>query len=205
MKKENQDSYTMNRRIAFGFIVATVLIALGFAISFYSYTRYGGDMQRIRHTYEVISALENTLSLMKDIETGSRGYVITGDPAYLEPYTKAKILLPGQLEQLAILTIDNQLQVKRRQLLEQLVKDKLVITDERLEVTLFDSRTNRISAESKRRMDRLRKHVALMIDTEKVLMETRNRQAERSFHSTLVIIFALSMTSTANCRPASGV
>ncbi|GAB2543292.1 sensor histidine kinase [Spirosoma aerophilum] len=195
MKKENLDGYTMNRRIAFGFIMAMVLIASGFAISFYSYNRYGADMQRIRHTYEVTSALENTLSLIKDVETGSRGYVITGDSAYLDPYKSAIKALPGQLEQLEILTNDNKLQVKRRHILEQLIKDKLAITEARMEVNVIDRRGNRISAESKRRMDRLRKHVALMIDTERVLMDTRSRQAEHSFRSTLIIIFALSLTT----------
>ncbi|WP_461151264.1 sensor histidine kinase [Spirosoma pulveris] len=193
MLRENQTGYTMNRRIAFGFIVAMVLIASGFAISFYSYNRYGGDMQRVRHTYDVISALENIMSLMKDVETGSRGYVITNDSAYLEPYNQAIQLLPSQLEHLQTLTNDNKIQIKRRQVLEQLIKDKLAITDARLDILPFDRRNNAISAESKRRMDLLRKHVALMIDTERVLMEARNRQADNSFSKTLIIIFALSL------------
>lgn len=195
MKKENQNGYIIDRRIAFGFVVAMVLIVSGFAISFYSYSRHGEDVERIRHTYEVVSALENTLSLMKDVETGSRGYVITGDPAYLEPYQQAKKLLPAQIKQLTKLTNDNQLQVKRRRILQKLVDEKLAITEARLEVSIVDRRSNRISAESKLRMDRLRRHVAMMIDTERALMDTRNRQANRSFRNTLIIIFALSMTT----------
>ena len=42
-------------------------------------------------------------------------------------------------------------------------------------------------------MDLLRKHVALMIDTENAMMDIRNRQATRSFRNTLIIIFALSL------------
>lgn len=37
------------------------------------------------------------LSLLKDVETGQRGYQLTGDPDYLEPYYRALARLPGEL------------------------------------------------------------------------------------------------------------
>ena len=183
----------MNRRIALGFISAMVLIASGFAISFYSYNQYSDDTGRIRHTYEVTGTLERILSLVKDVETGSRGYVITRDPTYLEPYHNALKLLPGELTLLRTLTEDNRVQISRRNLLEKLVKDKLAITSARLDVSVFDKNNLAVRAEGKRRMDRLRKHVALMIETENTLMDSRNRQAARSFRNTLIIIFVLSL------------
>ena len=88
----------MNQRIALGFMVAMVLIASGFAISFYSYNQHGADTDRVSHTYEVTGALENVLSLMKDVETGARGYLITGDSTFLEPYQTAMGLLPGRFK-----------------------------------------------------------------------------------------------------------
>ena len=55
-------------------------------------------------------------SLLKDAETGQRGFVITGDEAYLEPYRGAVDALPGTLEDLRELTADNpnQQQAARR-------------------------------------------------------------------------------------------
>ncbi|MFD2569544.1 CHASE3 domain-containing protein [Spirosoma soli] len=184
----------MNRRIALGFIVAMVLIASGFAISFYSYTQNGKDINRVRHTYEVTSALENILSLMKDVETGSRGFVIAGDSAFLEPYQIAIALLPTRIRQLDSLIGDNKLQTERSAKLKQLIKEKLAITQIRTEIEFAD-RVNglKYSWEGKRRMDALRHHVAMMIDTERILMDVRNRQAERSFRNTLILIFALSL------------
>lgn len=41
------------------------------------------------HTQNVMSALESILSLAKDAETGQRGYIIIGEPTYLEPYNAA--------------------------------------------------------------------------------------------------------------------
>ncbi|WP_245565077.1 sensor histidine kinase [Spirosoma spitsbergense] len=183
----------MNRRIALGFISAMVLIASGFAISFYSYNQYSQDTGRIRHTYEVTGTLERILSLVKDVETGSRGYIITRDTTYLEPYHKALKLLPGEITRLRTITTDNRVQISRRNLLGKLVKDKLAVTRARLDVRPFDKNSLAVRAEGKRRMDVLRKHVALMIDTENAMMDIRNRQAARSFRNTLIIIFALSL------------
>ena len=183
----------MNRRIALGFIVSMVLIASGFAISFYSNTQYNEDMKRIQRTYQVTEALENTLSLIKDVETGSRGYVITRDTTYLEPYHTALRLLPGQIAQLRMLIVDNKKQIQSRILLEKLVSDKLAASNVRQGVSLSSRKNLAVSELGKRRMDALRRHIAVMIDTERTLMDVRNRQAERSFRNTLIIIFALSL------------
>lgn len=183
----------MGRRITLGFITALVLIASGFAISFYSYNQYGGDVKRIRHTYEVIGVLQNILSLMKDVETSARGYVITNDTTYLEPYQTAQRLLPGQITQLRELVKDNKAQVQNEVMLEKLIQDKLAVTEVRLGVKPFDKKNLAVSKESQRRMDLLRRHVAMMTTTEQTLMGTRNHQAERSFRNTLLIIFLLSL------------
>ena len=41
------------------------------------------------HTHQVRGELADLLSELKDAETGQRGYVITGDESYLEPYKSA--------------------------------------------------------------------------------------------------------------------
>ncbi|HET6313478.1 MAG TPA: CHASE3 domain-containing protein, partial [Chloroflexia bacterium] len=45
-------------------------------------------------------------SLMIDMETGERGYIITGDEAFLEPYNRAKAALPALWEELATIAAD---------------------------------------------------------------------------------------------------
>ncbi len=194
MKKLNLvGSSLMNRRISLGFIVAMVLIGSGFTISFYSYIQYGDDTKQVRHTYEVIRVLDNILSLAKDVETSSRGYVITNDKTYLEPYYTALRLLPGEIQQLRTLTTDNRIQIRRRILLEKLIRDKLTITKERIRIKTSNPKSTIVNAVGKRRMDLLRAHVALMVETEQTLMNVRDRQAGRSFRNTLIIISSLSL------------
>ncbi len=184
----------MNRRITLGFVIVVVLIASGFIISFYSYIQNGKDTGRVKHTYEVTGALEKVLSLVKDVETGGRGYVLTGDTTYLEPYREALKLLPGQMKQLHLLLADNRRQAQRVYTLEKLVQAKIDISRFRIENKQTARRSSpKLSGEGQRRMNAVRRHVAMMVDTERVLMDTRNRQAERSFRNTLFIIFALSL------------
>ena len=44
-------------------------------------------------------AAEQLLSSLKDLETGERGYVLTGEERYLEPYETALAALPGLLDE----------------------------------------------------------------------------------------------------------
>jgi PAS domain S-box-containing protein len=49
---------------------------------------------------ESIAQLEHLESIVKDAETGERGFIITGDEKYLEPFNDASRRLPAELVQL---------------------------------------------------------------------------------------------------------
>ncbi|HBM08194.1 MAG TPA: histidine kinase, partial [Pseudomonas sp.] len=40
----------------------------------------------VSHSLEIITASQYMLTSLQDIETGARGFVLTGDPSYLESY-----------------------------------------------------------------------------------------------------------------------
>ncbi len=82
---------------------------------------------RVAHTYQVINSADSVLSLMKDAETGERGFLLTGDETYLAPYNSAMAALPGALKELKGLTSDNSQQQARCDQINRL-------TDERLRV-----------------------------------------------------------------------
>jgi CHASE3 domain sensor protein len=59
---------------------------------------------RSRHAQLVLSAASDLERLVVDLETGERGFVITGDEGFLEPWTAAQASLPAatsELERLA--------------------------------------------------------------------------------------------------------
>ena len=58
-------------------------------------------MLKFEHrTKYVISKTDNLLSDLKDAETGQRGYLLTGDKAFLDPYLTAKDEINGHLKEL---------------------------------------------------------------------------------------------------------
>ena len=71
------------------------------------------DDSWVAHSHEVMTGLEKLLSLVRDAESGQRGYVITGEPIYLEPYTTALAAIDAQVDALDRLTADNPRQQAR--------------------------------------------------------------------------------------------
>src|SRR5687768_7496280 len=65
----------------------------------------------VRHTLDVRDAVEATLTSILDAETAQRGYLLTGDPAFLEPYEMARDKLDSQFEQLRKVTEEDERQV----------------------------------------------------------------------------------------------
>lgn len=77
------------------------------------------------HSYSVIHELDLLLIAMVDAETGQRGYVLTGNPAYLEPYQSALRQLAQRQTSLRHLTGDDPAQQERLNNLDVLIREKL--------------------------------------------------------------------------------
>src|SRR6476469_3517918 len=63
--------------------------------------------EAVAHTHAVKTALERLLSILVDAETGQRGFIITGEAKYLEPYDRARAGLSKSLGEVRSLTADN--------------------------------------------------------------------------------------------------
>lgn len=77
--------------------IAIVLLLLGMASFIYTAQRGLESIEQIKlHNDAARSALQNsillteTMSLLKDVESGQRGFIITGDDAFLAPYKEAR-------------------------------------------------------------------------------------------------------------------
>src|SRR5262245_39449300 len=98
-------SATFRIAAAFALALATLLVAA--AVSYVSLTRVASANRWVARTQEVRAALVRTRSVVQDAETGQRGYLITGDVHYLDPYRIARRDLPERFAQLDSLTRDN--------------------------------------------------------------------------------------------------
>ena len=70
--------------IGVAFVIGVLLVNAG--VAFRQAARMHEDSFWVAHTHEVLASLTDLLSSVKDAETGVRGFLITGEPRYLEPY-----------------------------------------------------------------------------------------------------------------------
>ena len=73
----------------------------------------------VTHTLEVMGTADQALSGLADMETGYRGFLVTGEDDFLEPYKNGKIAYAVKLKELQTKTADNPVQVGRWKDLEQ--------------------------------------------------------------------------------------
>jgi len=82
------------------FLVTAAVVAGSTLITFW----FGNRVLQLRAREQVrrdgITRLEQLESVLKDAETGQRGFIITGDENYLLPFNQATARLPGDLENL---------------------------------------------------------------------------------------------------------
>ncbi|KAB1073470.1 response regulator [Methylobacterium planeticum] len=98
--------------------LAFLLIALALAAGGWNYVAGAQSRAEGERLNGVMARSERVLSTMKDLETGLRGYVLTGSEDYLEPYEAALRHLGAELDRLDALTIDPATREQRRALVE---------------------------------------------------------------------------------------
>ena len=72
-------AWTQRRLGLLGFALAGVLLVAVGAVAYRQMLRLEGARERATHTLLVREEIEILLSLVKDAETGQRGYLLTGE------------------------------------------------------------------------------------------------------------------------------
>ncbi len=159
-----------NRRLVPILLAAAIVVVLANAwFAFRSVHVLLNNEQWVQHTWQVIYQVERVMGSTKDAETGNRGFLITGDDAYLEPYFLALKELPKNLDQFGVLTADNPAQrehlVEMRSVLEHRLSLLSVGIEQRRRRSADTARIMAIGGTGKADMDHLRQ-VADAIEAE---------------------------------------
>jgi CHASE3 domain sensor protein len=105
--------WTIGTKIGGGFALAlAALVVIGW-VSYRSTASLIETSTWVEHTHLVLENLDELLSTMKDAETGQRGFLITGEERYLEPYNTALGQSDQILKAVRDLTKDNPNQQSR--------------------------------------------------------------------------------------------
>lgn len=107
------------------FISFLFISAIGNALLTFQLEKYGEEkLKWVNHTNGVIIEIKEFLGHIKDAETGQRGYLLTEDISYLEPYYTGTVEAKIHFNKLKELTLDNPLQQKRLKEIEKYTKLK---------------------------------------------------------------------------------
>src|SRR6202034_572581 len=90
-----------------GFLVILALLAINTAILRHQLAVQVGNQEWFSHSRRVVQELRTTESLLKDAETGQRGYLYTEKPDYLAPYNLATGQIDSHLDHLTVEIGDN--------------------------------------------------------------------------------------------------
>jgi signal transduction histidine kinase/DNA-binding response OmpR family regulator/CHASE3 domain sensor protein len=120
--------------VASGLAGAVVFFLISGTVAYFNLQTLRDDNQRIVHSHEVIIALDELLSSTQDAETGQRGFLLTNNEKYLEPYNSALLAIPPRLDEIAQLTSDNSAQKPRIAALKLHVGAKLAELKETIDL-----------------------------------------------------------------------
>jgi methyl-accepting chemotaxis protein len=179
--------WTFGKKIALGFAMSFALLAAIGVVAYRTIDSLTKTSYSVTHSHAVLERLAEVLSQLTDAETGQRGFVITGDDAYLEPYRSGTAAVPKLLEDLRELTADNASQQRRLGEVQPLVAAKM----EELQRTIalrrsagFDATEKVVASnEGKRYMDDLRRVLAAMDHEERDLLQQRAADVESAASS----------------------
>jgi signal transduction histidine kinase/CheY-like chemotaxis protein/CHASE3 domain sensor protein len=143
-------------------------------------------------TYETIGKLESIVSHAKDIETGYRGYALTGKENFLEPYYSGINLIKKEIIDAKAL-IKESIQKEELDSLDELVNQKILFAQQQVSLRKINRETVVMEElqmdKGKIIMDSIRKNVNNIIIRERKQLQQRSSQSIKLSHYTLWFIF----------------
>ena len=141
----------------------------------------------VSHTLKVKAMVETVISELKDAETGQRGYLLTGERIYLEPYNSSISEIAVLLNELSILTSDNNRQQKNVTQLTIIINEKLDELKETITLYQLGNKDGSIKLilthHGKRLMDDIRIIINNMQFEESHLLSVRQQEASKAIQT----------------------
>ena len=152
------------------------------------------DAQELNNTNQLLTKLSRTQKLFLDLETGVRGYQITGNPVFLQPYREAQQLITPTLEELSQ-QIGEETPLKRTQMkrlrshyaLWKRFAQKVFLAKQRGD----NSQLLFLNVAGKQQMDLIRSSFATMEKQVRTQGVQRSQKIEQTVPITLTIIICI--------------
>ncbi|PSN78805.1 two-component system sensor histidine kinase/response regulator, partial [filamentous cyanobacterium CCP4] len=184
--------FKIGTRIGAGFALGLTILTLLGAVAYRTTTRLIRNAEREKTSYQVLGYLDELEAELANAETGQRGYLITGQAQYLEPYNQAVAEVDALYDALGRLTRDDPAIYNRLLELRPLIDARL----DRLREGIQRRNAGGFAAaqgfvltdEGRQLMEQLRDQIADLRLEEEDLLEERAEQAQLSAQQTLYTI-----------------
>lgn len=183
---------SFEKKIIVGFSIALIILGL---LGYFSYTNnksFANRSHQISKTIKILYHLEQILNLSLDIETGQRGFALTGNEIFLAPYKNATRAIDDHVLHLKSLT-NHPSQLKRVARLENLILQKQIYTNEVIDLRKKEGIESAVtvinSLKGNNMMNEIRNVIELMqIEKSKSLkiMEESSRANNNNFNFTFI-------------------
>ncbi|MEJ6494454.1 diguanylate cyclase domain-containing protein [Pseudoalteromonas lipolytica] len=179
----------MSLRIKFIFLLSTIfLVVVANTFIIYVLDKQGqAKLEAVIHTHDVLDESEKLYNQITNAETGQRGYLLTQNLNYLEPYYAALEQVKQHFLAINRLTLSNPEQQNTLAVIDELVDKKLA--ELALTVTLVmqntpyaieEAKAIVLTNEGKQYMDQIRKHILLFQNIERAKLEQQNADYQRN-------------------------
>ena len=175
----------------FGFMLALIAVLVIALLSYQSLQSTADSSRSLTRSIEILAQLNTVLSTVKDAETGQRGYLLTGEESYLEPFTTAKSALAGEFKALRGILSDRPEQTRRLDALQALAEQKMSELGKTVDLQHAGRAADALAVvhtgRGKIYMDRLRAAVAEMDGMERQLIAQRGQDWQTAAAVSLMV------------------
>lgn len=176
-------------------VLPLVLMALVAGIFLWQINRLLSATGWVDRTNQIIAQAHEVQKLLIDLETGVRGYLITGNPVFLEPYEKALPAINPSLEGLSSPVADDPAQVQRLAEIRSLhaewqryARDVIAMRARGGDYQAYVNQTA-----GKNLMDAMRAQFASFLQTKEMQRDTRTRATHQAVRAAVGTTLALTL------------
>ena len=164
-----------------GVIIAVLAIVLMALSTYRALESREAAATRVTQTLQILEGLQSLHSSLKDAETGQRGFLLSNEERYLEPYVSARAAVPSQFTTLRKLMSDSGAeQLQHLETLERISNTKLEELEQTIQLSRAGEEAMAIailrSDRGKNAMDQARSIIGQMKTTEDGLLKARQQE-----------------------------
>jgi CHASE3 domain sensor protein len=89
--------WSVGTKIGSGFLFAGVALGIIGVTSYRTVTRFLETSRLVEHTHYVVEQIDAIVANLVNVETGQRGYTLTHDESYLEPFHEGVAKIPQEI------------------------------------------------------------------------------------------------------------